>query len=120
MPAVRIRRCCGRAKGFEAKTALLPHKVVTEVYPVPTPTGVLSGPSFAKEVAAGLPAALTLASFDARLRGETAALLQNSRLRVYSSEDVIAVEVGGAVKNVMAIAGRYFRRAEAGQQCRQR
>ena len=91
-------------KGFEAKSALLSHKVVAEEYPVATPTGVLSGPSFAKEVAAGLPAALTLASFDAAFARDTAAKLQNSRLRVYSSEDVIAVEVGGAVKNVMAIA----------------
>lgn len=91
-------------KGFEANSALLPHKVVAQEYPGATPTGVLSGPSFAKEVAAGLPAALTLASFDAAFARDTAAQLQNNRLRVYSSEDVVAVEVGGAVKNVMAIA----------------
>lgn len=91
-------------KGFEAQSALLPHKVVAQEYPGATPTGILSGPSFAKEVAAGLPAALTLASFDAAFARDTAAQLQNSRLRVYSSEDVVAVEVGGAVKNVMAIA----------------
>ena len=91
-------------KGFEANSALLPHKVVAQEYPVATPTGVLSGPSFAKEVAAGLPAALTLASFDAAFARDIAAQLQNSRLRGYSSEDVVAVEVGGAVKNVMAIA----------------
>jgi len=91
-------------KGFEANTAKLPHQVVAEEYPASAPCGVLSGPSFANEVAGGLPAALTLASGDAVFAFDTAAALHSSRLRVYSSDDVIGVEVGGAVKNVMAIA----------------
>ncbi|MEW9897232.1 NAD(P)H-dependent glycerol-3-phosphate dehydrogenase [Chitinivorax sp. PXF-14] len=91
-------------KGFEAQTALLPHKVVEAVLPAGTPAGVLSGPSFAREVAQGLPAAVSLASSDGAFAHDIAAKLHHSRLRIYSSDDIIGVEVGGAVKNVMAIA----------------
>src|SRR5206468_2142901 len=66
--------------------------------------GALSGPSFAEEVARGLPCALTLASRDAAFAREAAALLHGGRMRVYYSSDLIGVEIGGAVKNVMAIA----------------
>jgi glycerol-3-phosphate dehydrogenase (NAD(P)+) len=68
------------------------------------PTGVLSGPSFAREVAQGLPVALTIASHDAALRRATIAALHGGAMRVYANQDVIGVEVGGALKNVMAIA----------------
>ena len=91
-------------KGFEAETSLLPDRVVAEVLPQGFSCGVLSGPSFALEVARGLPTALTLASDDEEFARRTAQALHHSRLRVYASNDVVGVEVGGAVKNVMAIA----------------
>ncbi len=91
-------------KGFEAGTSLLPHQVAAEVLPLGIPCGVLSGPSFALEVAKSLPTAVVLASRDEAFAQRTAQALHHSRLRVYASCDVIGVEVGGAVKNVMAIA----------------
>ena len=91
-------------KGFEAETSLLPHQVAAEALPEKFLRGVLSGPSFAQEVARGLPAALTFASADEEFAQRTAQALHHARLRVYASSDVIGVEVGGAVKNVMAIA----------------
>lgn len=91
-------------KGFEAGTSRLPHQVVAEVLPREFRYGVLSGPSFAQEVARGLPTALTLASADEEFARSTAQALHHSRLRIYASNDVVGVEVGGAVKNVMAIA----------------
>lgn len=91
-------------KGFEAKTSLLPHQVVAQVLPATFPRGVLSGPSFALEVAKGLPTALTLGSGDTEFARRTASALHHARLRVYTCNDVIGVEVGGAVKNVLAIA----------------
>lgn len=91
-------------KGFESETALLPHQVVVETLPQEFSYGVLSGPSFAMEVARGLPTALTLASFDGEFARRTAQALHHARLRIYSSTDVVGVEVGGAVKNVLAIA----------------
>jgi len=91
-------------KGFEAETSLLPHQVAAEVLPGEFPRGVLSGPSFAQEVARGLPTALTLASADEAFAQRTAQVLHHAHLRIYASNDVIGVEVGGAVKNVMAIA----------------
>ena len=91
-------------KGFEAGTAKLPHQVVAEELGGKARCGVLSGPSFAQEVAKGLPTALTLASHDEPFAHAMALELHSPRLRVYSSPDVVGVEVGGAVKNVMAIA----------------
>lgn len=90
-------------KGFERERALLPHQVCAAELPEAT-CGVLSGPSFADEVARGQPTALTLASTDATFAGNSARELHGGSLRVYSSTDVIGVEVAGAVKNVMAIA----------------
>ena len=86
-------------KGFEEGSGLLPHQLVSQKR-----CGALSGPSFAAEVARGLPCALTLASRDAGFAREAAALLHGGRMRVYYSADLVGVEVGGAVKNVMAIA----------------
>ena len=91
-------------KGFEAETALLAHQVVAEILPPAFPRGVLSGPSFAQEVAHGLPTALVLASPDKEFARQAAQSLHNARLRIYTSSDVVGVEVGGAVKNVLAIA----------------
>ena len=97
-------RSSGSCKGFEQASAKLPHQVVAEVLAADAPCGALSGPSFALEVARGLPTALTLAAADAGLAATLARELHQRRLRVYFSDDVPGVEVGGAVKNVMAIA----------------
>ena len=91
-------------KGFEAQTGELPHQIVAAALGAGARFGALSGPSFADEVARGLPCALTLAAFDARFAREAAALLHGGRMRIYYSTDVVGVEIGGAVKNVMAIA----------------
>lgn len=91
-------------KGFEAQSAMLPHQVAQEEYAGVAPCGVLSGPSFAQEVAQRLPTALTLASDDEEFSRNIAAQLHTSRLRVYSSRDVVGVETGGAVKNVITLA----------------
>jgi len=91
-------------KGFEPRSAELPHQIAAAVLPAGNAFGVLSGPSFALEVARGLPTALTLASADAAFSRATARTLHGSRLRVYFSTDIAGVEIGGAVKNVMAIA----------------
>ena len=90
-------------KGFEAGTGALGHEVARGVRPG-APCGVLSGPSFALEVARGLPTALVAASSDAELAAAAVAAFHSDALRVYTSIDVIGVEVGGAVKNVLAIA----------------
>ncbi|MEY4729012.1 MAG: hypothetical protein RL020_170 [Pseudomonadota bacterium] len=90
-------------KGFEAGTSKLPHEIVAEIYG-DVICGVLSGPSFALEVAQGKPAALTLASSHADFAQKISQQLHGPRLRVYSSTDVVGVELGGALKNVMAIA----------------
>ena len=91
-------------KGFEAATRRLPHEVLEEVWPEHPPAGILSGPSFALEVARGLPAALTLASANTLFARHAAQALHDPRLRLYASSDVVGVELGGAVKNVIAIA----------------
>ena len=91
-------------KGFEEGTGLLPHQIAAEILGKKARCGALSGPSFAEEVARGLPCALTLASSSASFAKQSAALLHGGRMRIYYSADVIGVEIGGAVKNVMAIA----------------
>lgn len=91
-------------KGFEAGTGLLPHQVKLEVLGDEIAGAALSGPSFAQEVARGMPCALTVASTSQSLRERVVAAAHADNLRVYSCEDMIGVEVGGAVKNVMAIA----------------
>jgi glycerol-3-phosphate dehydrogenase (NAD(P)+) len=90
-------------KGFEQDSAALPHEIVAAA-DFRAASGALSGPSFALEVARGLPCALTLASADAVFAAQAAAQLHGGRLRVYHSDDVVGVEIGGAVKNVLAIA----------------
>jgi glycerol-3-phosphate dehydrogenase (NAD(P)+) len=91
-------------KGFEQGTGLLPHQIVRAGLGERYPCAVLSGPSFALEVARGLPCALTLASEDAGLARTLAAQLHGARMRIYHSSDVVGVEIGGAVKNVLALA----------------
>jgi glycerol-3-phosphate dehydrogenase (NAD(P)+) len=91
-------------KGFEEGTGALPHQIAGATLGEDARVGALSGPSFAEEVARGLPCALTLASRDARFAREAAALLHGGRMRIYYSSDLVGVEIGGAVKNVMAIA----------------
>jgi glycerol-3-phosphate dehydrogenase (NAD(P)+) len=91
------------AKGIEAGTRKLMSEVAEEVRPG-APISVLSGPTFAHEVAAGLPTAVTLACADDRLGRELASRLARPSFRPYVSRDVIGAEIGGAVKNVLAIA----------------
>lgn len=91
-------------KGFEESTSRLPHEIAQAVLPSGWRGGVLSGPSFAREVAQGLPVALTIASGESAVREATIAALHGGPMRVYASADVIGVEVGGALKNVIAVA----------------
>ncbi|HEY5712702.1 MAG TPA: NAD(P)H-dependent glycerol-3-phosphate dehydrogenase [Allosphingosinicella sp.] len=91
------------AKGIEDKTGLLMHEVAHEVQP-DCPIAVLSGPTFAHEVAAGLPTAVTLAVEDQALGERLTARIARPFFRPYLSDDVAGAEVGGAVKNVLAIA----------------
>ncbi len=103
-PAVGVLVLC---KGFERETAALPHQVVEQVFadwPQHPAVGLLSGPSFADEVARGLPSALTVASRDASLLRASVGALHHDGMRVYASDDLCGVAVGGAVKNVLAIA----------------
>ena len=90
-------------KGFQEGTGWLGHEIARAVCP-DARVGVLSGPSFAIEVARGNPTALVAASADEALRDEAVAALHSDNLRIYTSADPIGVEVGGAVKNVLAIA----------------
>jgi glycerol-3-phosphate dehydrogenase (NAD(P)+) len=73
-------------------------------YPGQPPLAVISGPTFAAEVARGLPTAVTVAANDAGFAAALSARLHNERFRVYTSGDIVGVEIGGAVKNVLAIA----------------
>ncbi len=91
-------------KGFDRNTGLLPHETVSRAFSSERVIGVLSGPSFADEVAAGLPCALTLATNDFDAAKVLASEFSGGTLRVYSSPDLVGVELGGALKNVMAIA----------------
>lgn len=94
-------------KGVHASNGTLPHQIIEQALQAETyqlATGVLSGPSFAREVVQGLPVALTIASPHSAVRSLTTQVLHGPRARVYGSTDVIGVETGGAVKNIMAIA----------------
>ncbi len=96
-------RVCWATKGFELESGKLPHQVATEILGSERPMAVLSGPTFAKEVGIGLPTAMTIASNDPSFASELAETLSGENFRAYTSDDVIGVEVGGAVKNVLAI-----------------
>jgi glycerol-3-phosphate dehydrogenase (NAD(P)+) len=90
-------------KGIEADTGLLPHQVAAEVFSHKLPMAVLSGPTFAREVALGLPSAMTIASFSESYARYLAEAITTETFRAYLSTDMIGVEVGGAAKNVYAI-----------------
>lgn len=105
------------AKGIEAGSKKLMSEVAAEVYPG-SPIAVLSGPTFAHEVAAGLPAAVTLACEDQALGQALARRLANSAFRPYLSKDVVGAEIGGAVKNVLAIACGVVEGKRLGQNAR--
>ena len=90
-------------KGFELETGKLPHQVAREVLGPDRSTAVLSGPTFAKEVGKGLPTAMTIASADVELAKSLAQGLHSNNFRAYTSADLAGVEVGGAVKNVLAV-----------------
>ncbi len=96
-------RVCWATKGFELKTGRLPHQVALEVLGPDHPVAVLSGPTFAKEVGAGLPTAMTIAANDSDFANALAVAISDGNFRAYTSDDIIGVEVGGAVKNVLAI-----------------
>ncbi len=91
------------AKGIERGTGLFPTQILAEVLP-DNPPAVLSGPSFAADVARGLPTAVTLAAEDGARAAELAQALAAPWFRLYHSTDLIGVEIGGAAKNVLAIA----------------
>ena len=96
-------RICWATKGFELHSGKLPHQVAAEVLGANHPMAVLSGPTFAKEVGAGLPTAMTIASSDPEFADALARAISSDTFRAYTSDDIIGVEVGGAVKNVLAI-----------------
>ena len=97
-------RVAWATKGFELSTGKLPHQVAREVLGPSVPIAVLSGPTFAKEVGRGLPTAIACASPDPAFALELARSISTPHLRAYTQADIIGVEVGGAVKNVIAIA----------------
>ena len=96
-------RLAWATKGFELSTGLLPHQVAAQVLGENVPTAVISGPTFAREVGAGLPTAMTIAATDQLFARELAESISAVNFRAYTSTDVIGVEIGGAIKNVMAI-----------------
>jgi glycerol-3-phosphate dehydrogenase (NAD(P)+) len=96
-------RVAWATKGFELDSGKLPHQVATEVLGGQVPMAVLSGPTFAREVGAGLPTAMTVASRDQDYAMSLARGLSGQNFRAYATVDVIGVEVGGATKNVLAI-----------------
>ena len=116
-PAQHLRAVCGLlapnwpngtpavicSKGIERITNLLMTDIIAEALPSAPPM-VLSGPTFAKEVAAGLPTAVTLASADVALSDEVASAIGTQAFRPYTSTDLVGAAIGGAVKNVLAIA----------------
>jgi len=91
-------------KGFEPGSGRLLHQVARELLPPETPLAIVTGPSFAKEVAMNLPTAVTVAGTDSVFTKVMACALHGGRFRAYTSEDMIGAELGGAVKNVMAVA----------------
>ncbi|WP_434149803.1 NAD(P)H-dependent glycerol-3-phosphate dehydrogenase [Methylocaldum gracile subsp. desertum] len=91
-------------KGLELQSGKLLHQVTEDVLGPDIPAAVLSGPSFARDLAANLPTAITVASREIEFAKMLAGLLHNNRFRAYTTEDIIGVQLGGATKNVLAIA----------------
>lgn len=92
------------SKGLEPNTHKLLHEVVLDIIGEQHPFAVISGPTFAREVALGSPTAITVASADTQLAEDVASRLHTETFRAYMSDDVVGVEIGGAIKNVLAIA----------------
>jgi glycerol-3-phosphate dehydrogenase (NAD(P)+) len=105
------------SKGIEAGTQMLMSDVARAACPS-APIAVLSGPTFAHEVAAGLPTAITLACEDSAMAAKLAARIARPTFRPYAATDVIGAEIGGAVKNVLAIACGVVEGAQLGQNAR--
>ena len=101
---VRGVRVAWATKGFELSTGKLPHQVAHETLGLETPLAVMSGPTFANEVGLGLPTAMTVAATNPDYADELAWRFSDRNFRAYTSVDMIGVEVGGAVKNILAIA----------------
>jgi glycerol-3-phosphate dehydrogenase (NAD(P)+) len=97
-------RVAWASKGFELSTGKLPHQVAQEVLGPAVPVAVLSGPTFAKEVGQGLPTAIAVASPDEAFARSLAERISYGGFRAYTQSDIVGVEIGGAVKNVLAIA----------------
>jgi len=97
-------RVAWATKGLEPETARPLHEVVCERLGPEVPVAVLSGPTFAREVARGLPTAVTVASPDTAFARDLALRVHSQTFRVYVSRDLVGVELGGSVKNVLAIA----------------
>ncbi len=97
------QRVAWATKGFELASGRLPHEVAREVLGTGVPVAVLSGPTFASEVGRGLPTAMTVASADEPFAAALAVSISGKNFRGYTSPDIVGVEVGGAVKNVLAI-----------------
>ena len=113
--APRVLVLC--AKGIEAGSGLLMSEVAAAVLPG-WPVAVLSGPTFAHEVARGLPTAVTLAAADAAVGRTLTARLAGAAFRIYASSDVTGAEIGGAVKNVLAVACGVVAGARLGENAR--
>jgi len=96
-------RVCWATKGFELHSGKLPHQVAAEVLGEDRPVAVLSGPTFAKEVGEGLPTAMTIASNNEDFAQALATAISGDNFRAYTADDLVGVEVGGAIKNVLAI-----------------
>ena len=92
------------SKGIDTHSLQLMHQIVPEALHPEQPTAFVSGPSFAKELVAGYPTGLMIASDNLELAGRARSLLSNENLRCYLTQDVVGVEVAGALKNVFAIA----------------
>ena len=98
------QRLAWATKGLEMASGKLLHQVAGEELPVGTPRTLVSGPTFAREVAKGLPTAATVASESSELATHFATLLRGETFRTYTSRDIVGLELGGAIKNVLAIA----------------
>jgi len=106
------------AKGIELNTLKLPHEILSDLLPPEVGFGILSGPSFAKELHAGLPTAIVVASKDEHVRRVTRQLLHRPHFRVYGSDDVVGVELGGALKNIIAVVAGVVDGLELGHNAR--
>ena len=114
LPKVPLIIC---SKGIDAKTSLLQTDIIKKYIPDST-LAVLTGPSFASEIAVGLPTALTLACEDSETCFTMQKLLSNPTLRIYTSSDIISAQLGGALKNVVAIACGMVKSASLGENAR--